>query len=152
MTCIIKLNTILQKEKKSCKIVLHFLQLNKYEKAPKIFQLSQNLTSDCLLIFICFYQFLHNVIIGLFCLICWKILWSHHAKKTTVSYSFSCTRNNLLHTKKNLNLFFFQHSCILEYCVEQLENKDPPVHNYLLSLYIKHQPEAVWPYFQRFKG
>jgi len=40
----------------------------------------------------------------------------------------------------------------LEYCVEQLENKDPPVHNYLLSLYIKHQPEAVWPYFQRFKG
>jgi hypothetical protein len=59
--------------------------------------------------------------------------------------------HNTLLRKKNLN-FFFQHSCILEYCVEQLENKDPPVHNYLLSLYIKHQPEAVWPYFQRFKG
>ena len=58
----------------------------------------------------------------------------------------------IFYEKKNLNLFFFQRSCILEYCVEQLENKDPPVHNYLLSLYIKHQPEAVWPYFQRFKG
>ena len=60
--------------------------------------------------------------------------------------------SGIIFYEKNLSLFFFQHSCILEYCVEQLENKDPPVHNYLLSLYIKHQPEAVWPYFQRFKG
>ena len=60
----------------------------------------------------------------------------------------------IFYEKKAINFYFyfFKHSCILEYCVEQLENKDPPVHNYLLSLYIKHQPEAVWPYFQRFKG
>ena len=38
------------KKKRSCKIVFHFLQLNKYETAPRNFQLSQNLISDCLLI------------------------------------------------------------------------------------------------------
>ena len=40
----------------------------------------------------------------------------------------------------------------LEFCVNQLESKDPPVHNYLLSLYIKHQPHLVWQYLQTFKG
>ncbi len=34
----------------------------------------------------------------------------------------------------------------LEYCVNSLDNKDPPVHNYLLSLYIKHQEEKVLDY------
>ena len=38
----------------------------------------------------------------------------------------------------------------LEFCVNKLENKDAPVHNYLISLYIKHQPTEVWPYLQKF--
>ena len=40
----------------------------------------------------------------------------------------------------------------LEYCVETIGTRDPPVHNYLLSLYIKHRPESVWQYLQRFSG
>ena len=40
----------------------------------------------------------------------------------------------------------------LEYCVYKLDNKDPPVHNYLLSLFIKHSQEKVRPYFEKFKG
>ena len=40
----------------------------------------------------------------------------------------------------------------LEFCVNKLENKDAPVHNYLISLYIKHQPTEVWPYLQKFSG
>lgn len=39
----------------------------------------------------------------------------------------------------------------LKFCVEKLHNGDPPVHNYLLSLYIKHQPSEVWPYLQKFQ-
>ena len=46
------------------------VQLNKYETAPNFIQFSQNLTSDCLLIqlnFPVFTQFLHDLIIKLFC-------------------------------------------------------------------------------------
>ena len=39
----------------------------------------------------------------------------------------------------------------LEFSIDNLGNKDPPVHNYLLSLYIKHQPTSVWPFLQKFK-
>ena len=42
--------------------VMH-VQLNKYETAPNFIQLNQNLPLECLLI----YQFLHDVIINLFC-------------------------------------------------------------------------------------
>ena len=40
----------------------------------------------------------------------------------------------------------------LEFCVDKLGSRDPPVHNYLLSLYIKHKPKEVWPYLQKFSG
>jgi hypothetical protein len=40
----------------------------------------------------------------------------------------------------------------LEFCVNKLESRDPPVHNYLLSLYIKHLPKAVWPYLEKFSN
>lgn len=31
----------------------------------------------------------------------------------------------------------------LEHCVEALFNSEPSIHNFLLSLYVKHQPEKV---------
>ena len=46
------------------------VQLNKYETALNFIQISQNLTLDCLLInlnFLIFTQFLHDLIIKLFC-------------------------------------------------------------------------------------
>ena len=41
------------------------VQLNKYETAPYLIQLSKNMTSDC--VDLCFYQFLHDVTMKLFC-------------------------------------------------------------------------------------
>jgi hypothetical protein len=47
------------------------IQLNEYEKVTYFLKLSQNLTSDCLLISVyylpAFTSFLHDVIIKLFC-------------------------------------------------------------------------------------
>ena len=40
----------------------------------------------------------------------------------------------------------------LEYAVNELGNKDTAVHNFLLSLYIKHRPKEVWDYLQKFSG
>ena len=51
-------------------VKLSFVQLNRYETAPNFIRLRQNFASDCLLIlaaFPCFYQFLRDVIIKLFC-------------------------------------------------------------------------------------
>ena len=87
------------------------VQLNEYEKAPYFIQLSQNMTSDCLLIcvFTCFYQFLHDVTMKLFCFDLENSFmitscknreinkqsdvkfWLNWRKYGTVSYSFSCT-------------------------------------------------------------
>ena len=59
------------------------LQLDKYETAPNFIQLSQNLTSDCLLIFV------YLPVFTGFCMMCsWNcsadhnktVLWAHHAK------------------------------------------------------------------------
>ena len=89
--------------------------LMKYETAPYSIQLSQNLTSDCLLISVFLPVFTSVCMIwswNCFILICRTILWPHHAKtgKNTelnkqsdvkfwlnwmmygnVSYSLSCT-------------------------------------------------------------
>ena len=40
----------------------------------------------------------------------------------------------------------------LEHAIFDLDSMDPPIHNYLISLYIKHQPECVWPFLQKFTG
>lgn len=40
----------------------------------------------------------------------------------------------------------------LEFAVYNLESMHSGVHNYLLSLYIKHQPECVWPFLQKFQN
>ncbi|GFR83888.1 vacuolar protein sorting-associated protein 18 homolog [Elysia marginata] len=36
----------------------------------------------------------------------------------------------------------------LEFCVQKMENKDPAIHNYLLSLYAKLQPQNLMTYLQ----
>lgn len=36
----------------------------------------------------------------------------------------------------------------LEFCVQKLENKDLAIHNYLLSLYAKLQPDNLMTYLQ----
>ena len=40
----------------------------------------------------------------------------------------------------------------LEFAVDKLESMHSGVHNYLLSLYIKHKPERVWPFLEKFSG
>ncbi len=34
----------------------------------------------------------------------------------------------------------------LEFCIGSLSSRDPPIHNYLISLYIRHQKEKLLPY------
>lgn len=34
----------------------------------------------------------------------------------------------------------------LEFCIEQLDNKDQAIHNYLLSLYAKLKPDQLMTY------
>jgi len=36
----------------------------------------------------------------------------------------------------------------LEFCIKSLANKEPVIHNFLLSLYVKHQPEKVFMYLE----
>ena len=60
-----------------------YRQLNEYETVLYFLQLSQNLTWEFVdfCAFTCFYQFLHDVLIKLFCCdLRSSILWAHHPK------------------------------------------------------------------------
>lgn len=34
----------------------------------------------------------------------------------------------------------------LEFCIGSLASRDPPIHNYLISLYVRHQNQKLLPY------
>ena len=67
-------------------------KLNEYETAPNFIELTHNLTSVFvdLAEFTCFYQFLHDVIIKLFCRSKQNKFWLNWIMFGAVSYSLSC--------------------------------------------------------------